>query len=103
MAKEAVGRFLQRLSEDDKLREVYGAALRDATDTATVDVARSGGFEFTVEELRTVFEERVTELSDEQLREVAGGVGPYAGLVARTKYSLVGPYLNPTIIQTGGR
>jgi predicted ribosomally synthesized peptide with nif11-like leader len=78
MAREAVEAFLRKLPEDDKLREAYAAALKRATESALFEAAHTGGFEFSVEELRAVLNEREAELSDDQLRQVAGGVGTYA-------------------------
>ena len=79
MAREAVEAFLRKLPEDDKLREAYAAALKRATESALFEAAHTGGFEFSVEELRAVLNEREAELSDDQLRQVAGGVGVFAG------------------------
>jgi predicted ribosomally synthesized peptide with nif11-like leader len=80
MAKETVAVFLQRLAEDDALREAYAVSLKTATENAMLEVARSAGLEFTVEELREVFAERAAELSEGQLSQVAGGVGTYGGV-----------------------
>jgi predicted ribosomally synthesized peptide with nif11-like leader len=77
MAKEAVAIFLQRLADDDALREAYAASLKKATESAMLEVAQSAGLDFTVEELREVFAERAVDLSERQLSDVSGGVGTY--------------------------
>ncbi len=86
MARDAVAKFLQRLGDDAALREAYAASLKRATEAAMVERARAEGYEYTVEELRAVLEERTAELTDEQLGQVAGGVGTFGG---------VGTYFRP--------
>lgn len=86
MAKEAVEKFLQRLPDDDNLRSAYAAALNRSMEDAMVEVARTGGFEFTVEELRAVLEEHAAEVPESQLGQVAGGGGVSSTLVGTRTY-----------------
>ena len=78
MAREAVEKFLQELPESETLREAYANALKRATESALAEVARTAGFEFSVDELRAVLDERSAQLSEDQLQQVAGGVATYA-------------------------
>jgi predicted ribosomally synthesized peptide with nif11-like leader len=81
MANEALATFFDRLAKDDVIRDAYAASLKRAVEGAMLETARSAGLEFTVEELREALEERASELSEDQLDKVAGGVGIFAAPV----------------------
>ncbi len=70
MSLEALHNFRRRIQLDSELHE----SLKKARAEATVAVGASAGFSFTVEEVLESVDEATTELSDEQLEAVAGGL-----------------------------
>ena len=96
MAKETVEKFLRKLPEDSKMRETYAASMKRATENAMMETAKSAGFDFTLQELRAVLDERASALSEEELQRVVGGI--------RTAVpSVPGQYLCGTPTQTTKR
>ena len=85
MSARDVDAFLDYLTEDAIFRRQVSDALegREDTGTATVELGRAAGFEFTVDELDGALEARYAnrELSDAELDQVAAaGVTVGAGL-----------------------
>jgi predicted ribosomally synthesized peptide with nif11-like leader len=94
MSTADVSRFLEMLDSDDGLVKEYAMvtekAMRKALQEAVVALAASRGFEFTADQLSSHLERVTTELSDEELDQVAGGVSgappassSHASLLAR--------------------
>jgi predicted ribosomally synthesized peptide with nif11-like leader len=86
MSKEAASRFLSRISKDAQLQRQLG----DAQAAAVVAFAAEHGFEFTNDELAELASALMTppssELSEEQLTAVAGGLSattPLTGTIQR--------------------
>jgi len=70
MSIESAKAFIERMKSDAAFRKsVNGASDPEA-------LVKEAGFDFTKEELREVREEIGQELSDEALRDVAGGADP---------------------------
>jgi len=76
MSREAIDAFFTRLAEDEELQRSYGSAMDLATRQSTVELAAAHGFEFTAAELGAAMEEQSTELSEDELENVAGGSAP---------------------------
>ena len=70
MALDDLQNFRRRVQLDSQLHD----ALKKARAEATVVVGASAGFSFTVDEVLSSVDEASTELSDEQLEAVAGGL-----------------------------
>ena len=70
MSTEDLRAFRRRVQVESLLHE----ALKRARAEATVAVGASAGFTFTAEEVLSSVEEASTELGDEQLEAVAGGL-----------------------------
>ena len=70
MSSDDLHNFRRRVQVDSPLHE----ALKRARAEATVAVGASAGFTFTAEEVLNSVGEASTELSDEQLEAVAGGL-----------------------------
>ncbi len=70
MSSEDLRTFRRRVQVDSLLHE----ALKRARAEATVAVGASAGFTFEVEEVLSSVDEASTELNDEQLEAVAGGL-----------------------------
>ncbi len=70
MSSDDLQAFRRRVQVDLPLHE----ALKRARAEVTVAVGASAGFTFTVEEVLSSVDEASTELSDEQLEAVAGGL-----------------------------
>ena len=70
MSSDDLQAFRRRVQVDLPLHE----ALKRARAEVTVSVGASAGFTFTVEEVLSSVDEASTELSDEQLEAVAGGL-----------------------------
>lgn len=70
MSRESLNAFKKRLETDAELL----AKVRQARLAATVQVATDAGFEITSEELAEAVEEVSSELCDERLEAVAGGL-----------------------------
>ncbi len=70
MSSDDLRAFRRRVQVDSPLHE----ALKRARAEATVAVGASAGFKFTAEEVLSSVDEASTELSDEQLEAVAGGL-----------------------------
>ncbi|MCH8149644.1 MAG: Nif11-like leader peptide family RiPP precursor [Planctomycetes bacterium] len=70
MSSDDLQEFRRRVQIDSRLH----AALKRARAEATVAVGASAGFKFTPEEVLASVDEASTELSDEQLEAVAGGL-----------------------------
>jgi predicted ribosomally synthesized peptide with nif11-like leader len=70
MSMEALHSFRRRIQLDSKLHD----SLKKARAEATVAVGAFAGLNFTVEEVLDSVDEATTELSDEQLEAVAGGL-----------------------------
>jgi predicted ribosomally synthesized peptide with nif11-like leader len=87
MSRESASKFFEKLQSDSEL-------LGRVKETETVDeiraIAKDGGFDFTEDEYLAVASQPIGdgELSDEQLDEVAGGLGEPGGpLAPATKLS----------------
>lgn len=70
MSIESLRAFGRKVQVD---RELY-EELANARAAATVKVAADAGFAFTVDEARALVDQVSTELADEQLEAVAGGL-----------------------------
>lgn len=70
MSRKSLDAFRRSLATDAELLE----KVRQARLAATVQVATAAGFEITAEELAAVVEEVSSELCDERLEAVAGGL-----------------------------
>ena len=70
MSLDDLQSFRRRVQVDSPLHE----ALKRARAEATVAVGASAGFTFTADEVLSSVDEASTELSDEQLEAVAGGL-----------------------------
>ncbi len=70
MSLDDLGAFRRRVQIDSLLHK----ALKKARAAASVAVAASYGFAFTVEDVLSSVDDVATELSDEQLEAVAGGL-----------------------------
>jgi len=70
MSLDDLKNFRRRVQVDSQLHE----ALKRARAEATMAVGASTGFKFTPEAVRASVDEAATELSDEQLEAVAGGL-----------------------------
>lgn len=70
MSTESLRAFGRKVQVDRALYE----KLMMARAAAAVKVAADAGFTFTVEEARALIDEVATELNDEQLEAVAGGL-----------------------------
>ena len=70
MSLDDLQSFRRRVQLDSQLHD----ALKKARAEATVVVGASGGFSFTADEVLSSVDEASTELSDEQLEAVAGGL-----------------------------
>ena len=70
MSLDDLGAFRRKVQVDTRLHE----ALKRARAAATVAVGASSGFTFTAEEVLSSVDDASTELSDEQLEAVAGGL-----------------------------
>ena len=70
MSSDDLQSFRRRVQVDSRLHE----ALKRARAEATVAVGASAGFTFTAGEVLSSVDEASTELSDEQLEAVAGGL-----------------------------
>ena len=70
MSSDDLQNFRRRVQVDSRLHE----ALKRARAEATVAVGASAGFTFTTGEVLSSVDEASTELSDEQLEAVAGGL-----------------------------
>lgn len=101
MSMQAVSRLLAAAKDDPELRQ----ELESATEVeGLARVAADHGFDVTAEELRAVLSqlqgEPASELGDDELAKVAGGVGMLAPIGYELKASLVGIKWNSTL--TGG-
>jgi predicted ribosomally synthesized peptide with nif11-like leader len=82
MSKEAVIQMLSHVDAEPGLRDELSAAMEapEGKADAVMGVAGKHGYEFTPEEFREVVSEAAadsegkTELSDEELKHVAGGI-----------------------------
>lgn len=72
MSKEAVTQFREEVSRNEGLQ----AEIMNAGDLDIVSLARSKGFEFTLEELQDAVEAAADQLTDFELEMVAGGTSP---------------------------
>ena len=70
MSWDDLKNFRRKVQLDSRLHD----ALKRARAEATVAVGASAGFTFTAEEVLSSVDEASTELSDEQLEAVAGGL-----------------------------
>ncbi len=70
MSSDDLQDFRRRVQIDSQLHD----ALKKARADATVAVGASAGFTFTTEEVLSSVDEASTDLSDEQLEAVAGGL-----------------------------
>ncbi len=70
MSQEALDAFRRQLDETPSLRE----KLLNAQAKATVEVAAEAGFSITHEEAHDDFSKADTELNDERLEAIAGGL-----------------------------
>ena len=70
MSSEDLHAFRRRVQIDSKLHE----ELKRARAEATTAVGASAGFTFTADEVMASVEEASTELSDQQMEAVAGGL-----------------------------
>jgi predicted ribosomally synthesized peptide with nif11-like leader len=78
MSKQALGAFMAKVEEDESLREELKALARDdrgAPVEAIADLARSKGFDFTVEDVSAASR---SELSEEELASVSGGASGFS-------------------------
>ena len=71
MSKEEVDRFAADVKGNGEMQEQVKNLGSDAA--GIVSLANEKGYDFTEEELRAYAEEKKGELSDEQLKKVAGG------------------------------
>jgi len=74
MANEAVGEFFALLDGDEELREELKTEIERAAATAIIQAAAGRGLEFTLEDLEDQITDPVSELSEDELDAVAGGV-----------------------------
>ena len=76
MSVENVKAFFARVGKDKALREEYESMLRrmrEATFAEVVKIGSAAGFEFTVADLVEARKAALGALSDEELKNVAGG------------------------------
>jgi predicted ribosomally synthesized peptide with nif11-like leader len=71
MSKAEVERFSKDVKASKALQEEVKKA--GTSEQAVVDLAKSKGYDFTVEELKAAAAQKKGELSEEQLDKVAGG------------------------------
>ena len=93
MSLSAVQEFLTKVSEDQALQEEIAKAMESDNDRqAVTDLALSKGFEFTSEELGQEIQTREAadrqqseagELSEDELKAVAGGSGATRNYISR--------------------
>ncbi len=80
MARQAAERFLDKVNEDNQIREDFARIQREAGDnwvTKAIAYASEHGYDFTEEEFLAVMDERFSgDLTDEQLDQIAGAGGP---------------------------
>ena len=75
MAKDAVEKFYERMTEDEKLQRDYAEAMDRASAEAVAGFASDNGFDFSVDELVDTWSSQTVELSEDDLDGVAGGGG----------------------------
>jgi len=80
MKTENVARFYQKLAADGDLQKELQATTAAAAEQAVVTVAAKKGFAFSLDELRAHLAAQVQDLNEEDLAQVAGGVGQFGGL-----------------------
>jgi predicted ribosomally synthesized peptide with nif11-like leader len=76
MSKEAARAFYDKVKASPELANKVTERGDQLSDADMVRIAGDAGFECTAEELDAVGTEIASELSDDQLNDVAGGSGP---------------------------
>jgi predicted ribosomally synthesized peptide with nif11-like leader len=74
MASKSVGQFFEQVYNDKALQGALNAALVAVAPDAVVEIAKTKGFQFSKDELRSATGGK-GELSDQELGGVAGGLG----------------------------
>jgi len=100
MSVEDFKKYGQMIAEDEKVRaKAKEIGLNDLP--GQVAYAKTLGFEFTREDVASVAKQAglsSTELSEEQLQKVAGGVGTTTAALAGAMLATVGPIYQQTLI-----
>jgi predicted ribosomally synthesized peptide with nif11-like leader len=88
MASKSVGQFFEKVYNDKALQGALNAALVAVAPDAVVEIAKSKGFQFSKDELKSSTGGS-GELSDKELGNVAGGLLSYSRLAS---YSLANKF-----------